>query len=126
MAAEWEVEGLGLEELVEGEVFWAMPLEFGVLETVEVLVENTNGGKVEAVTGSEDEGQVIESDTLERKGAGTDTEEGRPDERAREADESKGEAAGEFATIPKSALGVRVGVKEVVFGFLVLPGVNEG
>lgn len=61
--------------------------------------------------------------------AEADTREGRRlDEKVKveAADESK-EAVGEFATIPKSALGFRESVEEVVSsGSLELPGVNEG
>ena len=116
----------GLEELVdEGFDAWLAPVPEGVFDPRGMLVcwaESVDEVKIEV--------DELESDGEERAGfeAEADTREGRLDEKVKveAADESK-EAVGEFATIPKSALGFRESVEEVVSsGFLELPGVNEG
>jgi hypothetical protein len=126
LPAECEVLGFGLEELVdEGFDAWLAPVPEGVFAPRGVLVcwaESIDEVKI-------DVGE-LESEGKGRAGfeAEADTREGRrTDEKVEAADESKGEAVGEFATIPKSALGVTESVEEVVSsGFFELPGVNEG
>ena len=131
--------GLGLEELVdEGFDAWLAPVPEGVFAPRGVLVcwaESINEVKIDVgeleSEREERAGFEVEADTREERAgfeAEADTREGRrTDEKVEAADESKGEAVGEFATIPKSALGVTESVEEVVSsGFFELPGVNEG
>jgi hypothetical protein len=124
LPAEWEVLGLGLEELVdEGVDVWLAPVPECVFAPRRVLV-----CWVESIDEVKMDVGELESEGKGRAGFEADTREGRrTDKKVEAADESKGEAAGEFATIPKSALGVTETVEEVVSsGFFELPGVNEG
>jgi hypothetical protein len=118
--------GLGLEELADegfDASFTAVPE--GVFAPRGMLVFWAEG--VGEVKNDADE---LESERVKiaEFEAEPGTREGkRPDEKVEAADESKGEAVGEFAIIPKSALGVTESVEEVVSsGFFELPGVNEG
>lgn len=119
MPAECEVLGLGLEELVdEGFDACLTPVPEGVFAPRGVLVCWVEIVDEVKIDGDDRAGLEAEADTREGRN---------PDEKIEAADESKGEAVGEFATIPKSALGSRESAEEVVSsGFFELPGVNEG